>query len=245
MKGKLFGKKCLVTGASRGIGKSIVKRLLESDAVVVASASNNDGLIALQAEFYNFNQNLITIRADLSLTSDVDMLCRSVTTAVGNIDILINNAGILHLEDLHNCSEDLLRKSFEVNFFSHQNCASEAVKIMKKQNINGCLLFNISKQSVNPGKNFGPYGLPKSALLNLCKQYAVDYGSYGIRSNGVNADRIRSGLMTDKMIKNRAKARAVTTDSYMRGNLLLDEVKAEDVAKAFFHLAISKKTSGV
>ena len=110
--------------------------------------------------------------------------------------------------------------------------------------IEGCLLFNISKQSVNPGKNFGPYGLPKSALLNLCKQYAVDYGSLGIRSNGVNADRIRSGLLNDGMIKSRAKAREVSTDEYMRGNLLLNEVKAEDVAKAFFHLAVSKKTTG-
>ena len=115
---------------------------------------------------------------------------------------------------------------------------------MKKQNINGCLLFNISKQSVNPGKNFGPYGLPKSALLSLCKQYAVDYGSLGIRSNGVNADRIRSGLLNDNMIKSRAKAREVTTDQYMKGNLLHNEVKAEDVAKAFFHLAVSKKTTG-
>ena len=115
---------------------------------------------------------------------------------------------------------------------------------MKKQNIEGCLLFNISKQSVNPGKNFGPYGLAKAALLNLCKQYAVDYGSLGIRSNGVNADRIRSGLLNDGMIKSRAKAREVSTDEYMRGNLLLNEVKAEDVAKAFFHLAVSKKTTG-
>ena len=115
---------------------------------------------------------------------------------------------------------------------------------MKKQNINGCLLFNISKQSVNPGKNFGPYGLPKSALLSLCKQYAVDYGSIGIRSNGVNADRIKSGLMTGQMIKTRAKARSVSADTYMRGNLLSNEVKAEDVAKAFFHLAVSKKTTG-
>ena len=57
-------------------------------------------------------------------------------------------------------------------------------------------------------------------------------------------DRIRSGLMTNKMIKTRAKARAVTTDEYMKGNLLLNEVKAEDVAKAFFHLAVSKKTTG-
>jgi hypothetical protein len=50
--------------------------------------------------------------------------------------------------------------------------------------------------------------------------------------------------MTNKMIKARAKARSVTTTDYMKGNLLLDEVKSEDVAKAFFHLAISKKTTG-
>ena len=80
-------------------------------------------------------------------------------------------------------------------------------------------------------------------MLSLCKQYAVDYGSYGIRSNGVNADRIKSGLMTGKMIKTRAKARSVTTNDYMKWNLLLNEVKAEDVAKAFFHLAVSKKTT--
>ena len=46
------------------------------------------------------------------------------------------------------------------------------------------------------------------------------------------------------MIKSRAKAREVTSEEYMKGNLLLEEVKAEDVAKAFFHLATSKKTTG-
>ena len=83
-----------------------------------------------------------------------------------------------------------------------------------------------------------------SLLCLACVNNMPDYGSYGIRSNGVNADRIRSGLMNDKMIKTRAKARSVTTDEYMRGNLLLNEVKAEDVAKAFFHLTTSKKTTG-
>ena len=168
------------------------------------------------------------------------MICENF----GGIDILISNAGTAIGGSIAEVDDKILRQSFEENFFSHQNCASEAIKIMKKQNINGCLLFNISKQSVNPGKNFGPYGLPKSALLSLCKQYAVDYGSLGIRSNGVNADRIRSGLLNDKMIKNRAKAREVSTEDYMKGNLLLNEVKAEDVAKAFFHLAISEKTTG-
>ena len=184
------------------------------------------------------------IYCDVTNKKSVENAFKQICKKFGGVDILISNAGNAPSGKIGEVSDDLLRKSFEINFFSHQNCASEAVKIMKKQNINGCLLFNISKQSVNPGKNFGPYGLPKSALLSLCKQYALDYGSYGIRSNGVNADRIRSGLMTNKMIKSRAKARLVTTGDYMRGNLLLNEVKAEDVAKAFFHLATSKKTTG-
>jgi len=186
----------------------------------------------------------LCIHCDVRNKKSVKKAFNQICEKYGGIDILISNAGTATNGPIGEVEDNILRQSFEDNFFSHQNCASEAIKIMKGQNINGCLLFNISKQSVNPGKNFGPYGLPKSALLSLCKQYAVDYGSYGIRSNGVNADRIRSGLMNDKMIKTRAKARSISTDDYMRGNLLLNEVKAEDVAKAFFHLATSKKTTG-
>ena len=103
------------------------------------------------------------------------------------------------------------------------------------------MLFNISKQSVNPGKNFGPWN---TKPLYEFKQYALDYGSYGIRSNGINADRVRSALLDKKMIKLRSKARGLSEQEYMKGNLLNEEVKAEDVAKAFFHLANSKKTTG-
>ena len=102
-----------------------------------------------------------------------------------------------------------MRKSFELNFFAHQTVAQEAVRIMLKQGTGGVLLFNLSKQAVNPGANFGPYGLPKAATMLLMRQYALDYGQDGIRSNGVNADRVRSGLLTDAMIAARAKARGV------------------------------------
>ena len=70
-------------------------------------------------------------------------------------------------------------------------------------------MFNVSKQAVNPGPNFGPYGLPKAATLFLVRQYALDYGADGIRANAVNADRIRSGLLTADFIKERAKARGL------------------------------------
>lgn len=78
---------------------------------------------------------------------------------------------------------------------------------MKKQGIGGVLLFNISKQAINPGINFGAYGTSKAALLSLVRQYALEQGQDGIRVNAVNADRIRSGLLDDEMISLRARAR--------------------------------------
>jgi NAD(P)-dependent dehydrogenase (short-subunit alcohol dehydrogenase family) len=117
------------------------------------------------------------------------------------------------------------------------------VKIMLAQATGGCLLFNVSKQAINPGPSFGPYGLPKAATLFLSRQYALDYGAAGIRSNAVNADRIRSGIVTDDFIRERAKARGVSEQDYMRGNLLQREVTAEDVAQAFVAQALALKTT--
>ncbi|HIF62049.1 MAG TPA: bifunctional aldolase/short-chain dehydrogenase [Candidatus Pelagibacter sp.] len=235
----LEGNVVVITGSTGTIGYASYKMFKSYGAEVVLLDNNLDRLKTAQSKIKD-----LCIHCDVTNKKSVKSAFKQICEKFGGIDILISNAGTAPGGAIGEVSDDVLRKSFEINFFSHQNCASEAIKIMKKQNINGCLLFNISKQSVNPGKNFGPYGLPKSALLSLCKQYAVDYGSYGIRSNGVNADRIRSGLMNDKMIRTRAKARSVSTDDYMKGNLLLNEVKAEDVAKAFFHLATSKKTTG-
>ena len=106
------------------------------------------------------------------------------------------------------------------------------------------MLFNVSKQAVNPGPGFGPYGLPKAAALALMRQYAVDYGRDGISSNAVNADRIRSGLLDSGMVAARAAARGVSEAAYMRGNLLGREVLAADVARAFVDLARARKTTG-
>jgi len=235
----LEGNDVVVTGSTGTIGFETYKMFKSYGAEVILLDYNLKRLKNLQSKIKE-----LCIHCDVRNKKSVKKAFNQICEKYGGIDILISNAGTATNGAIGEIDDNILRQSFEDNFFSHQNCASEAIKIMKKQNINGCLLFNISKQSVNPGKNFGPYGLPKSALLSLCKQYAVDYGSYGIRSNGVNADRIRSGLMNDKMIKTRAKARSISADDYMRGNLLLNEVKAEDVAKAFFHLATSKKTTG-
>ena len=116
-----------------------------------------------------------------------------VVRAFGGVDIVVSNAGAAWQGTIGKVDDETLRKSFELNFWAHQTVAQNAVRIMQAQGTFGCLLFNTSKQAVNPGKDFGPYGLPKAATLFLVKQYALDHGKDGIRANAVNADRIRTG----------------------------------------------------
>ena len=105
-------------------------------------------------------------------------------------------------------------------------------------------MFNVSKQAVNPGPNFGAYGTSKAALLALVRQYALEHGADGIRANALNPDRIRSGLLSSEMIAERARARGVSEAEYMGGNLLRQEVTAEDVGRAFVAQALMRKTTG-
>jgi rhamnose utilization protein RhaD (predicted bifunctional aldolase and dehydrogenase)/NAD(P)-dependent dehydrogenase (short-subunit alcohol dehydrogenase family) len=166
-----------------------------------------------------------------------------VAAKVGGVDIVVSNAGAAWQGRIGEVSDKVLRESFELNFFAHQSVAQQAVRIMLAQGTGGCLLFNVSKQAVNPGPDFGPYGLPKAATLALMRQYALDYGAAGIRANAVNADRIRGGLLTSEMIAQRSKARGVSEADYMGGNLLGREVTAEDVAAAFVDLALARNTT--
>jgi NAD(P)-dependent dehydrogenase (short-subunit alcohol dehydrogenase family) len=131
-----------------------------------------------------------------------------------------------------------------MNFFSHKNFAIEVAKVMKNQARSGQLLFNVSKQAVAPGLNLGAYGLPKSATMFLIRQLAMELGDSGIRVNGINADRIRSGLLTDEFISERAKTRKLDESTYMAGNLLKLEVEAKHVADVFVSLAGMERTTG-
>jgi enoyl-[acyl-carrier-protein] reductase (NADH) len=76
------------------------------------------------------------------------------------------------------------------------------------------------------------------------RQYAVDLGAMEIRSNAVNADRIRTRLFADGVAESRAKARGLSPDDYFRANLLGREVAASDVADAFLYLATARATTG-
>ena len=152
----------------------------------------------------------LAVACDVTDRSSVRAAFDRIVERFGGVDIVVSNAGAAWQGRIGEVADEVLRQSFELNFFAHQGVAQEAVGIMQKQATGGVLLFNVSKQAVNPGPNFGPYGLPKAATLALMRQYALDYGEDGIRANGVNADRIRTGLLTNDMIAERARARGVS-----------------------------------
>jgi rhamnulose-1-phosphate aldolase/alcohol dehydrogenase len=236
----LAGQVAVITGAGGTIGAAIAHAFAEAGAEIALLDINADA-VAKGAK--TIGGAALAVDCDVTNTASVQRAFDRIVAAFGGVDIVVSNAGAAWEGKIGDVDEALLRESFELNFFAHQKIAQAAVKIMLKQGIGGCLLFNVSKQAVNPGPNFGPYGLPKAATLLLVRQYALDYGADGIRANAVNADRIRSGLLNAEFIKQRATARGVSEDEYMSGNLLRREVTAQDVAQAFLHQALELKTT--
>ena len=236
----LAGQIAAITGAAGAIGAATARAFAAAGAEI---ALLDLDVAAASAQARAIGPNALAIACDVTDAVSVQTAFDRIAAAFGGLDILVANAGAAWQGRIGEVDEEILRKSFELNFYGQQRAAQAAVRIMRTQGTGGCLLFNVSKQAVNPGPNFGPYGIAKAALLALMRQYALDYGADGIRANAVNADRIRSGLLTPDVIAARAKARGLSEKDYMSGNLLGREVTADDVAQAFLHQALALKTT--
>jgi NAD(P)-dependent dehydrogenase (short-subunit alcohol dehydrogenase family) len=237
----LTGQVAVVTGGGGAIGAATGVEFAHAGAHVVLTDLDEAAAAAAARRAGN---DAIPVRCDVTSPASVTEMFDAAVAAFGGVDIVISNAGAAWQGPIATLDDATLRKSFELNFFAHQTVAQHAVRIMRQQRTGGVLLFNASKQAVNPGPNFGAYGLPKAATLFLSRQYALEHGADNIRVGAVNADRIRSGLLNDKMIATRAESRGVTADKYMADNLLHMEVRAEDVAQAFLHQALAERTTG-
>jgi NAD(P)-dependent dehydrogenase (short-subunit alcohol dehydrogenase family) len=228
----------VITGGGSGIGAACARAFRAAGAEVCVADLDERAAEAVAGETRG-----LAVACDVTRRDSVEAAFAKICERYGGVDIVVSNAGRAWQGRIGEVEERTLRDSFELNFWAHQTVAQAAVGVMSRQQTGGCLLFNVSKQAIDPGANFGPYGLPKAATLALMRQYAVDHGRDGIRAAAVNADRIRSGLLDEAMITARARARVVSPEAYMSGNLLGLEVTADDVAAAFVHLALSEKTT--
>ena len=234
------GQVVVITGAARGIGAATARAFAAEGAEVALLDLDGDQVAETATALGGLG-----LACDVTDGDAVTAVMMRICEHFGGLDILVSNAGAAWQGRMGEVDDTQLRKSFELNFFAHQNMAKAAVGVMLAQGMGGVLLFNASKQPLNPGPDFGPYGLPKAATIALMRQYAIDYGANGIRACAINADRVRTGLYADGMLEARAAARGLTVAEYLAGaNLLKREVKSLDVAQGFVSLARAHKTTG-
>jgi len=242
----LAGQIALVTGAASGIGRETAAHFLSLGAHVVMVDRDAASLEHAGAELAaKFGSAVRTQVADLTQPAQAQAAIDAAVLAYGGLDTVVSNAGNAPSGALHEREgTDLLTHSLEINLLSHQHVARAAADVFQRQGLGGCLLFNASKSAFNPGPLFGPYAVAKSALVALMKQYAIDLAPIGVRSNAVNADRIRTALFSEALLEARARARGTTPDAYFKTNLLGRETLASDVARAFAYLATAGATTG-
>lgn len=236
----------LVTGAAGGIGLATARALLSAGAHVYMTDRAPDRLAsAAQSLAEAYGERVAWGLCELTDPGQVAEMVRQCVLQFGGLDHLVSNAGYAPTGLLHESEGDVaLRQSLDVNLLSHQNVAREAACLFLRQGTGGSMGFNASKSAFNQGAGFGPYAVAKAALIALAKQYAVDLGQHGVRSNVVNADRIRTGLFDGSVLAERAAARGVSPDAYFSQNLLHRETLASDVADAFVWLCQANATTG-
>ncbi|MBW7920661.1 MAG: bifunctional aldolase/short-chain dehydrogenase [Rubellimicrobium sp.] len=245
----LQGRVVLVTGGAGAIGLATARAFAAQGASLFLvdrpGAALDAALAALGGDHAGHG-------GDITQPGAAGAAVAACVARFGGLDILVSNAGAAVTGDVATLPDATLRDSFELNFFAHFAFAQAAAAVFRAQGAArgargaeaGQMLFNVSKQAVNPGRGFAAYGLPKAATFFLVRQLALELGAEGVRVNGINADRIRSGLLTPEMIAARSTARGVDEGAYMAGNLLRAEVEAGHVADAFVMLAQAARTTG-
>lgn len=244
------GKVVLVTGGAGAIGLATARAFAAEGAALFLVDLDADALAAAVA---GLGRDHAGLACDITKPGAAAKAVADCVRRFGGLDILVSNAGAAMTGDVATLPDAVLRQSFELNFFAHQDFAQAAIAVFRAQTTarggrvadeTGQILINVSKQAVNPGRGLAAYGIPKAATFFLLRQLALELGAEGVRVNGINADRIRSGLLTDEMISVRSAARGLTEDSYMSGNLLQREVEARHVAEAFVALSAAQRTTG-
>jgi 3-oxoacyl-[acyl-carrier protein] reductase len=181
----LKNKVALVTGASRGIGRSIAKHYALHGAIVYANARTEgslDGLIDEARELYG--TTIHPLYFDVTDTATVKTKIMSIKKTEGQIDAVVNNAGIMKDALIGMIPSDTMREVFEVNVFAVMEIVQLAARLMMKQESGSIInLASIVGQQGNKGQLV--YSASKGAVAALTKSAAKELARYNIRVNAV------------------------------------------------------------
>ena len=181
----LKGKIALVTGASRGIGKSIAKVLAKSGVRVICSATNEALLDQTCSEIKKDGGTAVSMRADLASGSERKELVEKAISQFDTIDFLINNAGIPWEQATQELTDETLRHVFEVNVFAMFSLARDVGRHMIERGRGGKI--------VNMGSFWGQLGVrkqlayctSKAAIEAMTRCLAVEWARYNIQVNTI------------------------------------------------------------
>ncbi len=193
----LFGKRALVTGASRGIGRACAVALAREGARIAVnypSADEESAAADTVAEIQAAGGQALIVRADISRQAEVRTMFAETDTAFGGLDILVNNAGICPMAPFLEISEALWERVQDVNLKGAFFCSQEAARLMLRGQTGGRIIAISSISAIKGGTVQAHYGPTKAGLIALMASLAVSLGPQGITCNSVLPGTIETDL---------------------------------------------------
>ena len=178
-------KVALVTGASKGIGAEIARRLAsEGFAVVVNYAHGQEGAERVVAEITGAGGRATAVRADLSKEEDIGRLFEATKAAYGRLDVLVNNAGVFGFGPLESVTAEEFHRHTNLNVLGLLLASQAAVAAFGPA---GGSIVNLSSSSVmDPPPGSSIYSATKGAVDALTRSLARELGPRGIRVNAIS-----------------------------------------------------------
>ena len=186
---RLADKVAIVTGATQGIGLACAQRMVGEGARVMLVDIKPEGDQAAAA----LGVNARFFAADVSQKADVDAMIAATLEAFGQIDILINNAGVTHAADFLDLAEDDFDRVLRINLKSMFLCGQAAAREMVKR-ASGCIINMSSVNAEVAIPNQVPYVVSKGGVNQLTKVMALSLAPHGVRVNGIGPGTILTEL---------------------------------------------------
>lgn len=194
----LEGKTALITGASKGIGRSIAEKFAENGAnVAFTFLSSVEKGQALEKELEKYGTKIKGYRSDASDFEAAEKLINDVVADFGSLDVLINNAGITQDNLLMRMNEEMWDKVINVNLKSCFNTVKAATRQLMKQK-SGSIINMTSVVGLKGNAGQANYSASKAGIIGFTKSVALELGSRNIRSNAIAPGFIETE-MTDKL----------------------------------------------